>query len=306
MLQSPVPSIKIFLCLNLKRPTFEFHLYSMKKVFCLFVCIFLQANLQSQEMEIMTYNIRYLNETDEENSWSKRKDFLANQIKFYEPGIFGVQEAVKEQLDYLKTDLAEYEYIGEGRDGGSKGEFSAIFFDSRKLEKVEEGTFWLSETPTKPSMGWDASYPRVCTYAKFEAKASGEEFWVFNTHFDHRGVEARKKSSRMIIEKIKQINDQDLPAVLMGDFNLEPETEEIQFLSKHMVDSKAVADLVFGPEGTFNGYIFSEPVNRRIDYIFLSKGDFEVLKYAVLSDSKELRYPSDHLPVMLVVRFKED
>ncbi|HER40619.1 MAG TPA: endonuclease/exonuclease/phosphatase, partial [Salinimicrobium catena] len=121
----------------------------MKKAFFLFVCLLLQANLQSQEMEIMTYNIKYLNETDGENSWSKRKDHLTNQIKFYEPGIFGVQEAVKQQLDHLKTNLAEYDYIGEGRDGGSKGEYSAIFFDTGKFDLLEEGTFWLSETPTK-------------------------------------------------------------------------------------------------------------------------------------------------------------
>lgn len=268
--------------------------------------LFLQVNLQSQEMEIMTYNIRYLNETDGENSWSKRKEHLANQIQFYEPGIFGVQEAVKQQLDYLKNNLAPYNYLGEGRDGGEKGEYSAIFFDTGKFHLLEQGTFWLSETPSKPSMGWDASYPRVCTYAKFEAIDSGEEFWVFNTHFDHQGNEARQKSSRMIIEKIKEINKDELPVVLMGDLNLEPETEEIRFLTKKMNDSKAVAQHVFGPEGTFNGYEFNEPVDRRIDYIFLSKGDFQVLKYAVLSDSKDLRYPSDHLPVMLVLKFRKD
>lgn len=268
--------------------------------------LFLQVNLQSQEMEIMTYNIRYLNETDGENSWSKRKGHLANQIKFYEPGIFGVQEAVLKQLQHIKQNLDDYEYLGEGRDGGEKGEFSAIFFDTGRFENMEEGTFWLSETPTQPSMGWDASYPRVCTYAKFREKKSGKEFWVFNTHFDHRGVEARQKSSRMILEKMKEINKQGLPAILMGDLNLEPETEEVRFLSEKMNDSKAVAELVFGPEGTFNGYRFNEPVERRIDYIFLSKGDFEVLKYAVLSDSKELRYPSDHLPVMLVIKFRKD
>ena len=278
----------------------------MKKAFFLFVCLLLQANLQSQEMEIMTYNIKYLNETDGENSWSKRKDHLTNQIKFYEPGILGVQEAVKEQLEHIKNRLDGYEYLGEGRDGGEKGEFSAIFFDTGKFDLLEEGTFWLSETPSKPSIGWDASYPRVCTYAKFEVKDSGEEFWVFNTHFDHQGVEARKKSSRMIIEKIKEINKEELPAVLMGDLNLEPETEEIRFLSEKMEESKAVAKHVFGPEGTFNGYKFNEPVDRRIDYIFLSKSDFKVLKYAVLSDSKDQKYPSDHLPVMLIIKSKKD
>ena len=108
----------------------------------------------------------------------------------------------------------------------------------------------------------------------------------------------------MIISKIKEINKQEIPAILMGDFNLEPETEEIQFISSQLEDSKTVAELVFGPEGTFNGYDFHEPVSRRIDYIFLSRDDFEVLKYAVLSDSKDLKFPSDHLPVLVKLKLK--
>ncbi len=278
----------------------------MKNAFLFIICLFLQVNLQSQEMEVMTYNIKYLNETDGENSWSKRKDHLTNQIKFFEPGILGVQEAVKEQLEHFKSHLEGFEYLGEGRDGGEKGEFTAIFYDTAKFELLEEDTFWLSETPEQPSKGWDAAYPRVCTFAKFRENESGKEFWVFNTHFDHQGVEARQESSRLIVNKMNEINKQDLPVILMGDLNLEPETEEVTFLSDKMEDSKIVANHVFGPEGTFNGYTFSEPVDRRIDYIFLSKGDFKVLKYAVLSDSKDLRYPSDHLPVMLVINFRKD
>lgn len=271
----------------------------------LFLLLFLGTGITAHaQMEVMTYNVRYLNETDGENSWSKRKDDLAKQLQFHEPGFLGVQEAVKEQLEHFQDHLENYKYLGEGRDGGQKGEFTAIFYDTRKFEELESGTFWLSETPEMPSMGWDAAYPRICTYAKFRSKDSGKEFWVFNTHFDHQGIEARKKSSRFILEKIEEFNKEDLPALLMGDFNLEPETEEIQFLSDEMEDSKAVAQLSFGPEGTFNGYKFMEPVNRRIDYIFLSKGDFEVLKYAVLSESKDLKYPSDHLPVLLELKIK--
>lgn len=278
----------------------------MRAILLLCFCLLMQEKLQSQDMKIMTYNIKYLNETDGENSWSKRKDHLTNQIRFYEPGILGVQEAVKEQLEHLKKNLEGYEYLGEGRDGGIQGEFTAIFFDTQLFEKLEEGTFWLSETPEKPSKGWDAAYPRVCTYAKFEEKESGTEFWVFNTHFDHQGNEAREKSSQMIIEKMKEINKQDLPAILMGDLNLEPNSKPVQFLKSHVKDSKDVAKLVFGPEGTFNAYEFQKPVKRRIDYIFVTSSNIEVEKYAVLSDSKDMRYPSDHLPVVLLVNFLRD
>lgn len=258
------------------------------------------------QLEIMSYNIRYLNETDGENSWSLRKDYLANQIKFYEPDIFGVQEAVHLQLEFLQEKLPGYKYVGVGRDDGKKaGEFSAIFYDTSKFEVLKQDTFWLSETPGEVSVGWDAAMERVCTYALLKEKGSGKEFWVFNTHFDHIGKLARKNSADLILNKIGELNKEDHPVILMGDLNLEPENESIRNIAQKMNDSKIVAtEVSFGPEGTFNGYKFGEPVTRRIDYIFTSKRDIEVEKYGVLSDSKDLKYPSDHLPVLVELNFK--
>lgn len=258
------------------------------------------------QMEVMTYNIKYATENDGKNSWSERKEHITNQLKFYEPEILGVQEALYEQLQHFTSQLDNYEYIGVGRnEGGNEGEFSAIFYDREQFEVQEEGTFWLSETPEKPSKGWDAAYPRICTYGLFEKKDSGREFYVFNTHFDHMGEQAREESAKLIIEKIEEINKKALPVILMGDFNLEPETASIQFLSEKLNDSKKVAAKVaFGPEGTFNGYRFEEPVTRRIDYIFTDE-NFSVFKYAVLSDSKDLKYPSDHLPVLVELEFNK-
>ena len=256
------------------------------------------------QVKVMSYNIKFANEHDGENSWTNRKDFLASQLQFHEPHIFGVQEALHSQLLFLKDSLSGYEFFGKGRDDGAqKGEFSAIFFKADKFELLENGTFWLSTTPEVPGKGWDADYPRVCTFGKFKEKGSGKEFWVFNTHFDHVGVEARRNSVKLIHHKIQQLNKEGFPVVLMGDLNLEPETEEIQFLRSHYRDSKEVSKVVFGPEGTFNAYAFDQPVNRRIDYIFVSEG-IAVEKYGVLSDSKDLRYPSDHFPVMIKLSFK--
>lgn len=253
-------------------------------------------------MEVMSYNIKFANETDGENSWSKRKEHLTNQIKFYEPDIFGVQEALVSQLKHFKSKMDSYEYVGVGRDDGKEaGEFSAIFYDRTQFEVLEEDTFWLSETPEEISVGWDAAMERVCTFAKFKHKSSGKIFWVFNTHFDHVGEKARENSAKLIWEKISALNKGNLPVILMGDLNLEPDTRGIQFLKKKMNDTKAVAKLDFGPEGTYNAYNFNKPVNRRIDYIFTSD-EIEVLKYAVLSDSKDLKYPSDHLPVFVRLR----
>ena len=266
-----------------------------------FILLF-SAFLVEAQLKLMTYNIKYANENDGENSWSKRKAHLAAQLQFYEPHIFGVQEALSDQLEFLKAELAGYDYFGKARDDGSqKGEFSAIFFKAEKLELLEQGTFWLSSTPETPGKGWDAAYPRVCTYGRFRIKASNKEFWVFNTHFDHVGVEARRQSVRLIKQKIQKLNKNELPVILMGDLNLEPETVEIEFLTSHYKDTKIAAEHIFGPVGTFNGYKFNEPVSRRIDYIF-TEGDVKILKYAVLSDSKDLRYLSDHLPVFVELK----
>ncbi|MFO7719457.1 MAG: endonuclease/exonuclease/phosphatase, partial [Gillisia sp.] len=129
------------------------------------------------QIELMSYNIKYANENDGENSWSLRKDHLGSLIKFYEPDIFGVQEAVLEQLEFFEDILPTYKYAGVGRDDGkTKGEFSAIFYDSKRFEVLKEDTFWLSETPKKVSVGWDAAMERVCTYALFEDRESEKKF----------------------------------------------------------------------------------------------------------------------------------
>lgn len=257
------------------------------------------------QIRVMSYNIKYANENDGVNSWSLRKDFLTNQIKFYQPDILGVQEAVFLQMEHLTENIPLYNYVGVGRDDGkTAGEFSAIFYDRERYKVLAEDTFWLSPTPHKVSIGWDAAYKRVCTYALFESKQSGERFWVFNTHFDHVGEQARRQSVKLILEKINELNIEDLPVILMGDLNLEPSHPGVKLLSDKMDDSRCVAQLIFGPEGTYNSYEFQTPVTRRIDYIFIGKGDAEIMKYAVLSDSRELKYPSDHFPVYVELKLK--
>lgn len=276
----------------------------MKK-FSLLILLTMFSSISTAQVSLMTYNIKYANENDGENSWSQRKDWLANQIAFHEPDIFGVQEALLEQLQFLKAELKQYDYLGKSREGGEDGEYSAIFYDSSRFEVLEQGTFWLSETPDSVSQGWDAAYKRICTYALFKDRQTEQKFWVFNTHFDHRGDVARSESAKLIIDKISELNQEGQPLVLMGDLNLEPASEPLALLSSEFNDAwESSTGVVFGPVGTFNAYEFLTPVTRRIDYIFTDK-DSEVLKYGVLSDSKELRYPSDHLPVLVEVSFSE-
>lgn len=259
----------------------------------------------AQSIKAMTYNIRLDIATDGDNRWDNRKEMLLGQVLFYAPDFMGVQEALPNQMAYLAENLKGYNYIGEGRDGKDKGEYSALFYNNQKYTALEQSTFWLSETPDKVSKGWDAAYNRICTYGLFEEKTSGIKIYVFNTHFDHVGNQARINSAKLILAKIKEINTTGMPFLLMGDFNLEEDTESIQFLSSQLSDSKAVAKMVFGPIGTFNAFEFTKPVVRRIDYIFIPKTGVTVNKYAVLSDSKDCRYPSDHLPVYVELNFMQ-
>lgn len=274
--------------------------YSMVLTLFLFPMFLLQA----QEIQVMTYNVKYANENDGENSWSKRKQFITNQLNFYEADIMGLQEVLFSQIQHFTSEIGGYNFVGKAReDGEQKGEFTAILFKNEKFELIKDHTFWLSETPGKVSTGWDAALPRVCTYALFRDKNTGEKFWFFNSHFDHVGTEARTESARLILKKIEEVNTENLPVVLTGDFNLEPESEGIKLISEKLKDSRNTANTVFGSEGTFNGYQFDKPASRRIDYIFVNE-NVEVKKYAVLTDSKEMKYPSDHFPVITILEFR--
>ncbi|MGB5170166.1 MAG: endonuclease/exonuclease/phosphatase family protein [Eudoraea sp.] len=279
----------------------------INKIFCLFFVLISHLTVNSQELKILTYNIRLDVASDKENRWDNRKEFLIGQLNFYAPLAFGIQEGFKHQLDAIKNGMKGYDYIGKGReDGAEKGEYSAIFYNTQDLTLLESNTIWLSESPEEPSIGWDASYKRVCTYGLFTTRNQERKFWIFNTHFDHEGEEARRKSARLIVEKINLLNKAKYPVILMGDFNLEPTTESISFLKSAFNDSHELAgDSAFGPEGTFNGFQFNKAVTRRLDYVFLSKGNINLLKYGILSDSKNLKYPSDHFPVFAIISFNE-
>ena len=241
------------------------------------------------------------NPNDGVNAWPNRKDIFVKQVLFYAPDVMGIQEGLEHQVNYLSESLKAYKYVGVGRADVKEngvGEYSAIFYNTHKFKELKSGTFWLSETPDKPSRGWDASLNRICTYILLKENSSGDKFWVFNTHFDHKGVKARKNSTELIIQQIKSINKEKLPVFLMGDFNLQPEEVPIQYLANQLNDSKMISQSPpFGPNGTFNGFKVCEDLDRRIDYIFVSKNNITIKKYGVLANVKDIRYPSDHFPV---------
>ena len=257
----------------------------------------------NQDHIILSYNIKYDDTMDKENNWSLRKKRLLNLLKDYNPSIIGIQEGLINQVNYIDTYLEKYKYIGAGRDDGkTKGEFCAIYFDTTFYEVLEHSTFWLSETPDLVSVGWDAALERVCTYGLFVSIYSGEKFLVLNTHFDHIGTVARIKSSELILNKIKEINKNSLPVVLMGDFNSIPESEPIKIIEQDMIDGLRISlKNLQGPQGTFNGFDLSNPISKRIDYIFTK--NFQVLYYRHIDDRLENNnYISDHLPVMAVLK----
>ena len=271
----------------------------LKSVLTFLLLLSFAPNCISQNISFMTYNVRYGLADDGKNSWEYRKEFLASQINFYNPDIFGIQEGLPFQVEYIISQLPKHSFIGKSRDGKGKGEYSAIFYNHDKFEVLKQHTFWLSSTPDKVSKGWDAAYPRICTYGLFKDKQTNKEFWVINTHLDHIGIKAREQSVLFILKKIKQINTENYPLIFMGDLNAEPESKPISILRSGMNDSKEISiEKPFGPSGTFNAFNFDKAVTKRIDYIFISKNNtIKVNKYAVLSDSEDLKYPSDHLPV---------
>ena len=264
--------------------------------------IFLVTGAKAQ-LEFITYNIRLNTEDDGEHAWPNRRDQVISLFKFHRAEIFCVQEALPDQIQDLRDAFPGFNYEGVGRDDGKqKGEFSAIFFNKDIFLRKSGGTFWLSETPDQCSIGWDAAYKRVCTWILLEERESKKQFFVFNTHFDHVGTEARRESARLIIRKIDEIADK-YPIVLCGDFNLSPESEPIGEIKQSYLDAFDVSKLPpYGSVPTFHGFTYDSKPGKRIDYVFVSK-DVDVLRYGVLTDSRDRKFFSDHLPVLVTLDF---
>lgn len=272
----------------------------LMKYFLLLFSFFLNLNLMSQSMKIATYNLRYANPKDSGNLWQDRKQHVVDLIRYHGFEIFGTQEGLRFQLDDLKTMMPEFSFYGIGRDDGmSKGEHSAIFYQHDRFAVLDKGDFWLSPTPEKPGPGWDANLNRICSWLKLKDKKSGKTFYVFNAHYDHQGVKARVESSKLIVEKIKNIAG-DGECIFMGDLNGGWESEWYLTLDRSVVmkDSRHIATMVYQPNGSFNGFRFDDVRKDVIDHIFITK-KFKAGRWAVLTDTYNGKFPSDHFPVMV-------
>ena len=256
---------------------------------------------QESEVRVISYNIRYLNNKDGDNSWDFRKQASINMVNEERPTVFGLQEAVKAQVDFLAENLPNYAHYGVGRDDGKeKGEFMAIFYNTEEVELLDKGTFWLSATPETPSKGWDGQCFRTCTWSIFKCKATGKKFAYFNTHLDHRGKVAQREGLRTIAKMIDEKVPAELPVFLSGDFNIRADSPHFEAVKPMMADSRELAAET-DYRGTYTGFRVREnPVV--VDHIFVRGA--EVDKFQVLCDKNYgAEYISDHYPVLSVVRF---
>lgn len=276
----------------------------MRITLVLSLCLLVTGLTAQEPVELITYNIRMNTPADGEHAWPRRKEDVAMLFKFHRADIFCVQEALPEQMDDLAASFPGFSYEGVGRDDGKReGEFSAVFYNRERFEKLEGGTFWLSETPEVCSFGWDAACRRVCSWVKLKEKSSQQILQVFNTHFDHKGVEARKESARLILRKVAEISEGKGKVVLCGDFNLPPESEPVGLITEQLNDAFEVSVLpAYGSVATYHGFTYDDPPQRRIDYVFVSS-DVKVLRYGALTDSRDRTFFSDHLPVLVSLDF---
>lgn len=282
---------------------------------------------QTAKMNVATYNLRQLNESDsiKGNGWRQRLPVVGSLIRFHEFDIFGTQEGFKSQLEDLKKRLPGYEYIGVAReDGHEKGEHSAIFYRTDLFDLLDKGDFWLSENPSEPGLGWDAACIRICSWGKFRHRPSGKEFLFFNLHMDHVGTKARIESAKLVRKKIQEIGG-GLTSFVTGDFNVDQTHNSYATMTAdgQLKDSFEVAEFVYAPNGTFNSYQTDGFTTSRIDHIFVTP-DVTVNQYGVLTDTYRTplagnkvkptdapaeikieeytaRVPSDHFPVLIRV-----
>ena len=274
--------------------------------------ILLSHTAYAQPMTVMSWNIRYNNPGDGANAWPHRKDWVAEIISANKVDIAGFQEVLAGQFEDLKQRLPDMEAYGVGRDDGKvAGEFSPVFFRRDRFELIEKSTFWLSLTPDEPgSKGWDAALPRIASWLKLKDRQTGAVFFVVNTHFDHKGSQARQESARLLVS---QLGDKFSahPVVLTGDFNTLPGTPPYNTLvAAEPADSAVFHDTYErsvgkpqGPDSTWNGFETIVP-KQRIDFIFTSSS-IRVHQLRILPEQRDGRFPSDHLPVVTEVELPQ-
>ena len=258
-----------------------------------------QVTIQAEdEITMMSYNLRYFNPMDfGKKNWFYRASLIMEDIEEQAPGIIGFQEVTRIHYAYLTDCLPQYDSVITYRDDTIVAEGCPIFYHTGMYTLVDQGSFWLSETPEVMSKDWGSSHYRVCGYVILTDKATGKDFVVFNTHLDHVSDEARINGIQVVLDKIAQFGG--LPAVIMGDFNA------LEGSETYISATENFDDAMYAAGGTENGYTYQNWGNMekacRIDFFMLSKTGFQVKDYQVLSGIRDGVYTSDHCPIVLKV-----
>jgi len=284
----------------------------MKKlIFLLLWVATFVPSVQSQYLNVATYNLRNENQTDslQGNGWSKRCPVVCALVRYHNFDLWGAQEVLHSQLMDLLKGLSEYNYVGAGRDDGeTRGEYSPVFYKKDRFTCLKSGHFWLSPITDKPNKGWDAAYLRICSWVRLKETGTKRIFWVFNLHLDNEGVTARKESVKLVLGKINKMCGKE-PVILTGDFNVDQHDESYALVqtSGRLTDTFEKAKIRYALAGTFNDYNPNDHSDSRIDHIFVSS-DFDVIRYGILTDSyrdsTSIRLPSDHFPVKAEIKWK--
>ena len=257
-------------------------------------------NDEAEGLKVMSYNIRLGSANDGTNAWPMRYPATLEMIEDQAPDVFGVQEALSYQIYLIEENFRNYQSVGVGRENGKKeGEFMSIFWNKKTVSMLKWGTFWLSETPEKPSMGWDAACYRTATWALMKDKKTGKKFYFVNTHLDHKGKEAQKNGLKLIVDRIDAINPQGYPMVLTGDFNMTPDNTNLVELDSRMQSVRKIAQKTDNHD-TFNGWGKGKGV---IDYIYVS-GFSSYPEYQTITKKyADRKFVSDHYPISATLIF---
>ena len=268
--------------------------------------LFVMPQIHAQSFIVGTYNLRYENNYDTGNLWVNRAPLIESLIRFYDFDIVGTQEGLIGMINDLSKNLPVYQRYGIGRDDGKDaGEHSAIFFKKEKFTLLKNGDFWLSETPGKPSLGWDATCcNRICSWVYLQDRKSGKKFYVFNTHYDYQKDLARNESSKLILKKIKQIAGNE-PVIFMGDLNGGHESEWYKAIANSgiLFDTYNKAKIKLDNNPSYQDFGKAISDSEIIDHLFVTK-DFVVKKWGILSNTFHGKYPSDHFPVLTEIILK--
>ncbi|MCU0472765.1 MAG: endonuclease/exonuclease/phosphatase family protein [Bacteroidales bacterium] len=285
----------------------------MKRVllFCVIILLVVASgcsdDLRKEALKVMTLNVRYDNPNDSTNAWSKRAAIVCNYIKAEKPDIFGLQEVIAHQYEYLDSVLTDYMSVAVGRsDGAREGEMNPVFFREERFDMTRTKTFWLSETPeVAGSMAWGAGLPRIVTWIELVEKESHQHIFFFNTHFAHDSDSARIMSSKLLLGMVDSIAA-GFPFVITGDFNMTTDSKGYAILTGPaesvplLQDSRLISvKNPGGPSGTFNGFS-DKRRSGRIDYIFVKNG-IKVLDQKTILRKERGIFISDHWPVEAIV-----